>query len=471
MTQSIEMPQDFPKRVHEALRAWHNRQTRGVLDDLFLAHQLQAVHEGTARLITNQIVADGLEQLKQSDADAAKLLERRFLDREKAFAVANSLNLGEDVVYQRQRIAIVQLAQAIWAQETEKLALRVHQIEDRLEPPTYRRLFGVEERIADVRASLTTNAEPWIVALEGMGGVGKTSLADSLARKMARETHFHEIGWVSARRRLFRLSGNVELLDNRPDLTMAEVTDRLVDQFGLNELARQPDAEKRAGLKEFFKTHPCLVIVDNLETVADYQTLVSQLDDLANPTKFLLTTRYSLRNESGVYILTVRDLSRQDAFAMMDYEARSRGLLELAEAPEADLALIYEVTGGNPLAIKLTVGQIHSLSLSTVLTRFGAARGTAVGELLSFIYADAWKSLDVDSRQVLRAMLLTPGGGELEQVAAATELSVEVTANCLHRLAGFSLVDVTGGLKERRYALHQLTRAFVAQQPEEEAAV
>ena len=157
VTQSIEMPQDFPKRVHEALRAWHNRQTRGVLDDLFLAHQLQAVHEGTARLITNQIVADGLEQLKQSDADAAKLLERRFLDREKAFAVANSLNLGEDVVYQRQRIAIVQLAQAIWAQETEKLALRVHQIEDRLEPPTYRRLFGVEERIADVRASLTTN--------------------------------------------------------------------------------------------------------------------------------------------------------------------------------------------------------------------------------------------------------------------------------------------------------------------------
>jgi len=465
-----EMPQDFPKRVHAALRAWHNRQARGALDDLFLARQLQATQDGPAHLITNKIVDEGLKQLKQSDDDAARLLEQRFLDREKAFKVANRLNLTEDVVYQRQRVAIVQLAQAIWEQEAEELELRVQRVEERLEPSTYRQLFGVEERIADVRASLTTNAEPWIVALEGMGGVGKTSLADALARKLARETHFHEIGWVSARQRLFHLSGSVELLDGRPDLTMAELTERLVDQFGLTELVRQPDAEKRAGLKAFLKTQPCLVIVDNLETVAGYQTLVSQLDDLANPTKFLLTTRYSLRNESGVYILTLRDLSRQDAFAMMDYEARSRGLHELAEAAQADLELIYEVTGGNPLAIKLTVGQIHSLSLSAVLTRFGAARGTAVSELLSFIYADAWKSLDADSRRVLRAMLLMPGGGELEQIAAATELSVEVTANCLHRLVGFSLVDVTGGLRERRYALHPLTRVFVTQQPDGEVA-
>ena len=80
-------------------------------------------------------------------------------------------------------------------------------------------------------------------------------------------------------------------------------------------------------------------------------------------------------------------------------------------------------------------------------------------------FENAWKNLDADSRRVMQALLLVADeGGRLEQVAVAAEMSAGAAAGCLHRLAALSLVTVGGSLHERRYCLHQLTRAFVARQ-------
>jgi len=463
----VDMPEDFTRRVHQALRAYHTRHAKDVLDDLLLAHQIQ-IERGvtTPRLISNQILMNGLDHLKQAgDDETADLLHRRFLNLETAWKVAHSLNVSEDIIFQRQRAAITQLAEVIWSQEAQLRQQRARRIEARLEPPTYTRLFGVAEKMTQVRAQLEAVSEPWLIALEGLGGVGKTSLADALAREFAHGSHFHEIGWVSARRRLFQLSGDIETLADQPVLTLAELVDRLLDQFELAGLRRRSDEEKWMGLRDFLRSQTCLVIIDNLETVVDYRSLVSQLGGLADPSKFLITTRHSLRDLSGVYTLTMTELSRNDTLALIRHEAQTRGLHELADAPETELEQIYGVTDGNPLATKLIVGQIHTLSLPTALGLFSTARGKPVEELLTFIYDAAWQALDQDSRRVLQAMLLvTEEGGRLEQIAAATELSEDDTAACLHRLATLSLVNVGGSLRERRYSLHQLTQTFVARQ-------
>ncbi len=461
-----DTPAGFAKRIHRALRAYHTRHTEGMLDDLLLARHIRAEREeATPRLITNQILMNGLDRLKQSDEEAADLLQRRFLNRETALEVAYRRNLSEDVIFHRQRAAIAQLARLIRGQEMELCHQRVRQIEARLEPPTYSRLFGVADKKAEIRARLETASEPWLFALEGLGGVGKTSLADALARELARRVYFREIGWVSARRRLFRLSGEVETLADQPVLTLTEMVDRLIDQFELVGLRRRSDAEKLAGLRDLLRSQPCLVVIDNLETAAGYRSLVSKLGGLVDPSKFLITTRYSLRDVSGVYALTLRELSRDDTLALIRHEADTRGLHELAHAPETELEQIYGVTDGNPLATKLIIGQIHTLSLPVALARFSAAKGKPVEELLTFIYDAAWQTLGQDSRRVLQAMLLvTEEGGRLEQIAAAAELDKDDTTTCLHRLANLSLMNVGGTLQERRYSLHQLTQTFVARQ-------
>jgi DNA polymerase III delta prime subunit len=459
------MPDDFTNRIHQALRSFWAGDNKDTLADLLLAQKIRAKQDAaTPRLISNQILQDGLDLLRQTNKEGADLLQWRFLDRETAQEIAYRLNVTENIIFQRQRTAIKQLALIIWDQEQELRQQRAQRIEARLEPPTYNRLFGVTEKKAEVRVQLENNSAPWLIALEGLGGIGKTSLADALVRELAWEGPFNEIGWVSARRRLFR-SGEIEMLTDQPALTLGELVDRLVDQFELLGLRRQSDAEKLMGLKDFLKNQTCLIVVDNLETAADYRSLVSQLQGLANPSKFLLTTRYGLHDLGGVYGLPLKHLSPDDTVALVRYESEIRHLPELVKAPETELRPIYDITGGNPLAIKLIIGQIHTLSLQTALALFKAAKGKSVEELLAYIYAKAWQDLDSASRQVLQAMLLvTEEGGRLEQIAAAAEFDEADTATCLQRLVILSLVNVSGDLNERRYSLHQLTQTFLAQQ-------
>jgi hypothetical protein len=264
---------------------------------------------------------------------------------------------------------------------------------------------------------------------------------------------------------LFQLSGEIKELSSQPVLTLTELVDRLIDQFELLGLKRQADTEKLAGLKDFLKSQPCLVVMDNLETAVDYRALVDQLKILVNPSKFLLTTRHALRDVGGVYGLPMTHLSQADTLALIRYEAKTEGHHELAQASEAELSQIYEISGGNPLATKLVIGQVHALSLPRALAQFKAAKGRPVEELLNYIYTNAWQALDPACRRVLQAMLLVPEeGGRLAQIAAAAELAEADAATCLQRLVSFSLVNVGGSLQERRYSVHQLTQTFLTQQ-------
>jgi hypothetical protein len=462
------MPAEFAKQIHQALKSWHASHDGESLDTLLLARQLRAANDSlSVRLISNQVLIAGLDDLKQVDPAAAELLQRRFLNKETAREIAYRFNMSEDVIYQQQRVALAGLTRLIWRQEMALRERQAQRLTRRLEPPTYTRLFGVAELLADVRARLENTKPPWILSLEGMGGVGKTALSDLLARNLAQRVHFQEIAWISVRQRLFRLSSGVETSSTPPSLSLLELIDRLIDQFELRHLKRQSDAEKLLGVKAFLKAQPCLIIVDNLESLADYRVLVAQLRDLTNPSKFVITTRYSVRGESGVYIMRLPGLSYADTLHFIRYEATQQGLHELAAADDGVLASIYDLTRGNPLATKLVVGQVHTFALTTVLERLSGIADHPDTELLDFLYADAWSLLDQKQRQVLKAMLLTPaGGGQIEHIAASASLDMGETVGSLQRLAILSLVNITGGLSERRYALHHLMRTFVARQSE-----
>jgi len=460
----FNMPKNFPKRVHEALRNWHSQKADHVLNDLLLARHYQGAQDTTPRLVSNKILLEGIEGLKQTAGEElADLLQRRFLSHETARQIAYRKNISVDIVFQRQRAAIVQLANFIWSQEQALRESRLRLVDAHLEPSSYTRLFGATEKLATLRELMEKPAEPWILALEGLGGIGKTSLADALARELAGSPHFSEIGWVSARRHLFNLSGDIEALTGQSDLTVTELVDRLIDQF-LPGLLHSSDSEKWLGLKDYLKSRPCLVVIDNLETVPDYPALVFRLTSLINPTKFLLTTRHSLRDSSGIHVYTLDPLNKTDTLALVRHEAETRGLPELARAPKAELEPIHAVTGGNPLAVKLLVGQIHTFSLPMALSKFELARDKPFNVLMTFLYEAAWQALDDDCCRVLSALTLVADSGLLPQIAAAAELDEGQTINCLHRLTLLSMVQVSGSLYERRYSLHQLTQTFVAQQ-------
>ena len=461
---TLDMPTDFPKRVHHALRTWHDPREKGALTDLVLAREVASAQRNiTARGVSNEILMGGLNRLRNFDVEGHEILQRRFPNDETAHAVAFRLNVSEDVIFQRQRVALADLAAVIWDQELEARRMQVQRLEPRLEPPTYTRLFGIEDSLAKARTALQLPSEPWILSLEGMGGIGKTALADALAREAAAGTRFRDIAWVSLRQALFALSSAVATRNDAADATLTGLLNNLIRQFGLSDLQRQSTAEQSTGVRQYLKSMPCLVVIDNLETMAAYPALISYLQEAMAPSKFILTSRTSLQGESGIHILKLMGLSLEDTLALVRHEATLQGLPQLAHASDAELGPIHEVTGGNPLATKLVIGQTHTFPLNQVLDRLRHSDARADEEILSFIHADAWHTLDSHSRQLLIAMVITgDGGGRIEQIAAAAGLDLGVAATALHRLVSLSLVSVRGGLNERRYALHALTRAFVA---------
>jgi hypothetical protein len=455
------MPKDFTKRIHQALRAWHIRHAEDTLIDLLLAQQLEpAPAEATPRLMSNRILLEGLERLKQGNEAGADLLQRRFLDQEKASAVAYRRNLSEDIIFQQQRLAINQLAEVIWQQELELRHGRARQIEARLDARPYSQLFGVSETLAEVHARLEILSAPWLIALEGLGGIGKTAVAYALVRDLALTGLFKDIAWVSARQQEFLPAVGLQLID-QPALDLDTLTNNLLEQFNVDTPPSASPQAKMGALTKWLKSTPYLIVIDNLETVIDYETLLPTLRKWANPSRFLLTSRHSLRAHADVYCYNLKELSQADTFALLKHEAQMRGLTPLTNASLAQLDSIYQVVGGNPLALKLIVGQIAIFPLFQVLENLKQAQGKKIDELYTYIFWQAWNALDSVSQQGLLAMPLAQDG-DFAQLSAVTGLKVDALNDALERLVTLSLVEVGGAdLAERRYRIHRLTETFL----------
>ncbi|MFQ5614318.1 MAG: NB-ARC domain-containing protein [Anaerolineae bacterium] len=443
--------------ITQALKAWHRPGAEASpLDYLQIFQQASG---GNPRQTTNEILLDALQALAAEHTEEAELLRLRFLDGMVMHAVANRLNIGEATAYRRQKEAIRQLALILQTREAQARAERRAILEGRLPPPTYVELFGVEGYLAELRGVIASPEPPWLVSIEGMGGIGKTALADALARQIIDRGVFDDLGWVSAKQQDFVPGLGLEQRDG-PAFNEEALIDALLEQFGPAAALAQPPAQKKLALVDLLKKAPHLVVLDNLETAADYQRLLPLLRQLAGPGKFLLTSRHSLQAHPDVFCLNLGELGQADTLRLIRYEANLRRINALERASDAQLELIYRVVGGNPLALKLVMGQMAVLSLSQVLENLRQARGKPIEELYTYIYWQAWHMLDAAGRQTLLVMPLVQDGS-LDQLQVLSQLEIDDLSRTLEQLATLSLVQVSGDLEARRYTIHRLTETFL----------
>ncbi len=450
--------------IYAAFKFWHKAdEGDSPFVNLVLFRQQQNT---TPREATNKILFEALESLKVTRSKDAELLSRHFLDGEKMRRIARAQNMGEATAYRWQNEAIAQLALVLQAQEREARAHRRSTLAKRLERPTYIQLIGVDSQLEDLLAVLLAPGPPWLIAIEGLGGLGKTSLADALVRRALEQDLLAEIGWVSARQYDFN-PGRGLTPRPEPALTAEQLVEKLIEQL-LPDTPR-PDSfspQKALALLETrLKQQPHLIVVDNLETVVDLEALLPTLRDLSSPTKFLLTTREKLAYEPGIFHFPLSSLSEVDALRLIRYEASLSNPPYLQAAVETELKAVYEVVGGNPLALRLVVGQTHFFTLPTILADLSAARGKPVEGLFTFIYRRAWEQLDEMTRHVFLAMpLVADGQGTLEHLADLTEIDSAKLRDALAWLVTLNLVDRRGEAHDSFYTLHQLTTTFLHEQ-------
>lgn len=459
--------QAFIALIHQALRAYHCDDNLARLAQLVELAAAQAqpcdpLGRSVAAAVRGMIDA-GLERLAQVDREAADLLTRRFIKGEPMAEIARSSSYSESFLYKHQRQAIAALAQIIWQAGEEargKVALSAAQEAAlaTLPPRTFSRLFGATETLAKLKGFLAAQDGCWLVAVDGMGGMGKTALARAAVEELVCAGRFTQAIWLTARQAHFAW-GHIQVDAVRPALAWPDLLAELRRALGLPPAAHD-DAlpEIRAALSR----QPSVVVLDNLETAADIAAVVDGLARLVRPAKVLLTTRQRVAAHEGVTALTLAALSREDALAFIHHHAGERNVPAVLNASLADLVRIADVTGGSPLAIKLVVGQMHSRPLATVLADLTAARAGA-RDFFNFIFRYAWDRLSPAAQRLLLHMpLLDARGTGAEELAIVSDVAMDGEFwDALDELVNCSLLNVGCAGGRLLYNIHRLTEFFI----------
>ena len=332
-------------------------------------------------------------------------------------------------------------------------------LEKRLDLPPVTELVGVREQLDHLAKVVLSPVAPWIVCIDGMGGIGKTALANAFIRQASLSTHYQSVAWINAKQQSF-LPGVGMVAERDPVLTLDALTDTLLAQLDPQRPPTLSPTQKKVALIDRLNQGRYFIVIDNLETIEQYQTLVPSLQKLANPSKFLLTSRHSLRTYPDVFCLSLGELGQTHTLRLIRQEAGIKGLPNLAEASEDALIKIYDVVGGNPLALKLVVGQLTVLSLPQVLTKLKNAPDKNVEALYTYIYWQAWEMLDGIGQKVLLTMPLAQRG-DIDHLLSLTKFNQAALTEALQRLARLSLVQIGGTHQARRYSIHRLTETFI----------
>jgi hypothetical protein len=334
---------------------------------------------------------------------------------------------------------------------------------------SYRELIGRDILIGNVMAALRDPSGKWIVAVDGMGGIGKTALAREIADHCVSEKLFDTIIWDQAPKESQGLpTGRGK---DKGTLTFETILDSIARQLGALDVPRLKGAEKELRVKGLLQAHRTLVVLDNLETAKESQNdLARRLLPLLNPSKVLMTSRH--RFQGDVFAVHLIGLDEDGSLRFIRQEAQEKNILAISSAKVSELKQIAETTGGSPLALKLVVGQLGLLPLDSVLEHLqkiklpkGDSDKNDYVRFYKGIFLPSWKLLSEDGKKLLISMShFAPGiGGTYDAVKATSDLADDVLNHCIEELWKLSFLEKgeSPSLKKVRYYLHALTQYFV----------
>ncbi|GIK40359.1 MAG: transcription activator GutR [Chloroflexota bacterium] len=328
-------------------------------------------------------------------------------------------------------------------------------------PPFGSDFIGRIEEINRVREGLAM-PHP-LISIEGMGGVGKTTLALKVARmclagEVTEIAPFETIVWMSAK--------------DKPngDLSLTEALDIIADVLAYSIVRQLSPEEKRAAVERLLRAHRTLVIVDNFETVTDPQ-LADFLQRVPPPSKAIITTRE--RQLRRLWDVPLAGLSEIEAFQKIRDHSHSLDLRNVAYADESILRPLVAITAGNPKAIEMALGYIkyQDMALDEVMDNLAEANEN-VDELFEDLFDRAWGLLSEEGRRLLLVMPFFADSASRDALASAADVHGGYLRMGLAQLLDLSLLETNQELVEvrKRYSAHPLVLAFAGahlrEQPE-----
>jgi hypothetical protein len=131
----------------------------------------------------------------------------------------------------------------------------------------------------------------------------------------------------------------------------------LAMELGDKDVAKTPENERANAVRRSLTTQRALIVIDNLETFPEAERirLYQFLNLLPHGCKAIVTSRR--RSDVDARVIRVDRMDKKDALDLLGELARTNRHLAKAE-PEWQT--LYEVTGGIPLPLRWTAGQLAS---------------------------------------------------------------------------------------------------------------
>ncbi|MCB8950097.1 MAG: tetratricopeptide repeat protein [Ardenticatenaceae bacterium] len=333
--------------------------------------------------------------------------------------------------------------------ETEALYQRIVALRQRppARPlPTAPPLVGRASELAQLTAHLADPACR-LVAITGLGGIGKTSLALALAARQQR-AFLDGVCFV----RLGDLASDALL-----DTAVAEALD----------LAIPPGAAPRQFLGQTLAARELLLVLDGAEHLLTAVTELAQALLAAAPElKIVLTSREAPRLRTA-WVLPLAGLPLPEKETAVSPAIELFAQLARRVQPEFDLAAwrphvvaLCRLLQGSPLGIELAAAQLDLIDCAALVAQVETATAELAVDFadmpprhrsLRALFDHSWRQL-APAEQVALARLAVFRGGFTAVSAAA----LEVSAPILRTLLAKSLLHGADG----RFALHALIRQF-----------
>lgn len=325
-----------------------------------------------------------------------------------------------------------------------------------LPSPSYSRLFGVAETVDHILTLLATPQSPHLLMIVGLGGLGKTAVADAVARLAIQQMIFAQVVWLtvetSPQETGHKTHGDLfTTLVN----TLAE---KILPDSGHNTNPQRLLARVRSKLKNA----RYLVIIDNLEAPDDMNQLLTQLQTFTAPSKFLITARRYPAPDSEVYTRALPELTQKDAVEMLKYQTETSGTDAFQQITDKDLAAVYNIVGGHPLALRLIPRLVRIYPLSQVMAGWQTGESDDVNQIYQNIYDVFWKTLEPDEKRLLMVMpIAAQVGFTSEHLQFVSGLAGKAFWPALTKLIDLCLIEPRGSLQTRRYGIHSLTAQYL----------
>lgn len=333
--------------------------------------------------------------------------------------------------------------------ETESRRTQVNRVYENL-PPRYGEFLG---RVADINRLLEGLISRWpVISIEGLGGMGKTTLAVEVARRClagdssALDDPFAAIVWVSARDKPEQKKWLNEVLD-----TIARVLDYPY-------IAQLTTDEKQVEIDNLLRAQRTLVIVDNYETIED-SALEQWILHVPEPSKVLMTTRYGQLRSA--WVIHLNGLERNEALQLIRNHLRRLELWKLDRIKDSEFYPLVDVTDGNPKAIEMALGFVNRgmMSLNEIVEQLHSA-SKSVNNIFDYLFSRAWDLLSEDAKLVMQTTSLFVGSIDKKALGAVGSLSNYQLSMALVQLNEMSLIEENVSNSEGRIGTHPLSRAY-----------